>query len=164
MARWRDTKSGKQTLSKETSSSQTKKNIEISASLLSRSKAMVTDTFMIIMPIMYIVVYLVMGSGEMFSQNILLGWSMILIPYMIITILFLMIKGQTPGLKAYELKIVTSIEHKKLDIYTATVRYVIYILSIISIFGIFIPFFREDKKTLQDLVANTTVIVFPNKN
>ncbi len=162
MARWRDTKSGKQTLSKKNLSSQTNEDIEISANILSRAKAMITDTFMLIMPIMYIVVYLIMGSGDMFSKNLLLGWSFILLPYMIITVLFLMIKGQTPGLKAYELKVVTSKNHESLDIYTAVVRYVVYILSILSIVGTMIPFFRKDKKSLQDIIANTVVIDFPN--
>jgi uncharacterized RDD family membrane protein YckC len=164
MARWRDTKAGKQTLkSKKSSSATTQKNLEVSAPLLDRFKAMITDSFMLIMPIMYIIIYLVMGSGEQFSQNMALGWILILLPYGIVTSLFLIFKGQTPGLKAYELKVVKTQTHENLGIFQSVFRYLIFIVCIASIWLMFVPLFRKDKKTLQDLLTKTTVISYPNK-
>lgn len=163
MARWRDAKAGKQTSKQQASSHDEKlENIEVSAPLLGRTKALITDIFMVLMPIMYIVVYLIMGSGDLFSQNMLLGWVLILTPYWIITNLFLVFKGQTPGLKAYELKIVNSNSHDKIGYAKASIRFVIYLFSTITILLMFIPFFRKDKKTVQDLLTNTTVIESPN--
>lgn len=163
MARWRDTKAGKTAKKQPSSQSKpTNPNIEVSAPLISRIKALITDSFMLLMPIMYIVIYLIMGSGDLFSQNMLLGWALILTPYWIITNLFLVFKGQTPGLKAYELKVVNSKTHDNIGYLKASFRFIIYIFSVMSIVLMFVPFFREDKKTLQDLLLNTTVIEFPN--
>ena len=104
-----------------------------------------------------------MGGRELFEQNMLLGWLFILVPYLIITVLFIVIKGQTPGLKAYEIKIVDNRTHENISIFTATLRFLLFVLSIISIIGVLIPLFRKDSKTIQDLLASTAVINYPNE-
>jgi uncharacterized RDD family membrane protein YckC len=162
MGRWRDTKKGKVTLNKHNS---TKLNEidTINATTINRIKAFITDSFMIIMPIMYLSIYVIMGGGELFKQNMMIGWMFILVPYLIITVLFTIFKGQTPGLKAYEIKIVDNRTHENLGIFTATLRFILYILTIISFIGIFIPLFRKDNKTLHDILLSTAVINFPNE-
>ena len=163
MSRWRDTKKGNTTI-KDSKESLNIIEDTINATILTKSKAFVTDSFMVVMPLMYISIYLIMGGRELFEQNMTLGWSFILIPYLIITVLFTTLKGQTPGYKAYEIKVVDNRTHNNIDIFTATLRFIIYILSIISIIGIFIPFFRKDRKTIQDILSSTAVINFPNEN
>jgi uncharacterized RDD family membrane protein YckC len=164
MSRWRDTKKGKIILDEDNNISSDIEEIDtVNATTLSRAKAFVTDSFMIVMPLMYLSIYLIMGGRELFEQNMTLGWMFILIPYLIISVLFTIIKGQTPGLKAYEIKIVDNRTHNKIGIFTATLRFVLYILSIVSIVGIFLPLFRKDNKTVQDILSSTAVINFPNK-
>ncbi|MBT3280889.1 MAG: RDD family protein [Campylobacteraceae bacterium] len=162
MSRWRDTKKGKDT-SKDNTTLSIEEVDTINATLLSRVKAFVTDSFMIVMPLMYLSIYLIMGGRELFEQNMLLGWLFILVPYLIITVLFIVIKGQTPGLKAYEIKIVDNRTHENISIFTATLRFLLFVLSIISIIGVLIPLFRKDSKTIQDLLASTAVINYPNE-
>jgi uncharacterized RDD family membrane protein YckC len=163
MGRWRDTKKGKIILQKDIEVNNLEDEDNINATVLRRTKAFITDSFMLVMPLMYISIYLVMGGRELFEQNMLLGWGFILLPYLIITLFFTVIKGQTPGLKAYEIKIVDNRTHKTISIFTATLRFILYILTIASFVGMFLPFFRKDGKTVQDLLASTAVINFPNE-
>jgi len=50
-----------------------------------------------------------------------------------------------------------------LDFIPAVLRYFMFIVSAISIIGVLLPFFRKDKKTFQDLVMNTSVIIVERK-
>ena len=56
MSRWRDTKKGKDT-SKDNTTLSIEEVDTINATLLSRVKAFVTDSFMIVMPLMYLSIY-----------------------------------------------------------------------------------------------------------
>lgn len=160
MSRWRDAKKGniKPNQKKVKSVQNTPAQDESLASLPSRIKAFITDTFLITTPIVYITIYIIMGSGAGFSENKELGWLIILVVHFIIIMTFWLIKGQTPGLKAYEGKIVDCRSKKSISYLQAFVRYVITFLSIVSIFGMFFPFLRKDKKTIQDFLSNTCVI------
>jgi len=133
------------------------------ASVGDRIKAFITDIFMLMMPIMYIVFYGVMGSREAFAQNLAMGWVYILIPNFIIVTLFLWRTGQTPGAKAYKIKLVDQ-EGNRPSLVAVILRYYIELLSFISILmliGIFIllmPLFRNDKRSLQDILSATHFI------
>ena len=108
MARWRDTKHNKNNLKEDASIKE--KSIQLESSPLStRLRAFLTDTFLITTPILYIVIYLIMGSGEAFSEDRIKGWSIILIVHLLLIIFFWFVKSQTPGLKAYDLKIVDTL-------------------------------------------------------
>ncbi len=160
MGRWRDAKKGKyipkeKTVKVNENSFSDKNNL---ASVPSRIKAFITDSFLITTPIFYITIYFVMGSGDVFSQNKAYGWLLIFTVHFVTIMLFWLIKGQTPGLKAYEGKIVDNSNKGKISILQAFVRYMITTLAILSFFGMFLPFFRKDKRTLQDLLSNTCVI------
>ena len=156
MAKWRDVKQNRIQQNKNESIKKSPKSDL--ASLSSRFKAFITDSFLITMPILYIVIYLVMGSGKEFEQNMALGWSIILVVHALIISIFWLKNGQTPGLKAYELKLVDSKTLSRVSVLQVTIRYLTTLFSIISIFFIFTPFINRDKKTLQDIFSNTIII------
>ena len=156
MAKWRDVKQNRIQQNKNESIKKSPKSDL--ASLSSRFKAFITDSFLITMPILYIVIYLVMGSGKEFEQNMALGWSIILVVHALIILIFWLKNGQTPGLKAYELKLVDSKTLSRVSVLQVTIRYLTTLFSIISIFFIFTPFINRDKKTLQDIFSNTIII------
>ncbi len=159
MSRCRDTKQRKST-PKEEKKEVKKKPItssENQISLSSRMKAFLIDTFLINMPIMYFTIYILFGGGNGFSQNMAYGWLIILGMNFLTVMSFWIIKGQTPGLKAYDGILVGTATRKKISFMQAFVRYMMTLMSILSILGNFLPFMRKDKKTLQDLLSNTYV-------
>jgi len=131
------------------------------ALILLRLKALIVDTFMITMPILYVVIYLVMGDREGFKEHMGQGWLIILVVHMTITIAFWKLKTQTPGMKAYDLYLVdqqTDVQH---SIIKLIVRYVMLQVSILSFFGIFLPLIIKNKKGLHDLISGTCIIYKP---
>ncbi len=154
MARWRDIKQGRVEKNK-----RTQEPIFIPASIPDRLKAFLIDTFMITMPIIYIVIYLVMGSREGFREHMGQGWLYIIIPHMIIVVGLWRFKGQTPGMRAYDIKIVTFHNPKKpITLLQAMLRYILMPISIVSIVGILLPFFRKDRQTLHDILSWSMLI------
>ena len=123
-----------------------------------RFKAFLTDTFLITTPILYIVIYLIMGSGQEFAQNRSLGWGIIFAVHFIVIAIFWLKNGQTPGLKAYDLKLVDAKTGNRVSILQTIIRYSATLFSIISIFFVFTPFVNKEKKTFQDIVSNTKII------
>jgi uncharacterized RDD family membrane protein YckC len=128
------------------------------ATKLNKSKAFLLDSFMLLMPIMYIVFYLLMGSRDMFAQHKVLGWIAILLPLVIVqTVLFFKL-GQTPGFRAYNLYLIDESTGERPSLGIILFRNLCAILSFFSIFGWMMMFFRKDNKTLHDLLSNTAVI------
>lgn len=152
MSRWRDVKQGKRQIKKEKSLPQ----FHIST-ILSRIKAFITDSFMILMPLMYIVFYLIMGSREEFAAHKLLGWLYIFIPHFFIILGFWFFKSQTPGYKAYNIKLVTNTLQKP-SLFQLTLRYVVFFVSFILPAGLLFCFIRKDKKNLHDILSQTMPI------
>ena len=76
------------------------------ASSRSKIKAFLTDAFMLVMPIMYVVFYLIMGGREGFAEHKALGWIYILVPLVIAQTIFMFKTGQTPGYRAYNLTLI----------------------------------------------------------
>jgi uncharacterized RDD family membrane protein YckC len=124
-----------------------------------KMKAFLTDTFMLMMPVMYIVVYLVMGSLQAFSQHRLLGWIYIFVPLVVIQTLFMGISAQTPGYRAYGLKVIDTHTGKKPSWGITLFRNLAAILSALTVIGWLMMFFRKDSRTLHDLLSGTAVIV-----
>ncbi|MFK5881419.1 MAG: RDD family protein [Sulfurospirillum sp.] len=147
--RWRDAKKGKFKHKTEIK----KETLHISP-IINRIKAFLTDAFMIFMPIIYVVFYVVMGSREEFRANMLMGWLCILIPHFIITTLFLYIKNQTPGYKAYNIKLST-FKHTKPTFVQISVRYIVFTITIFAFPLLFIPFFTKQKLGLPDYISAT---------
>ena len=156
MAKWRDVKQNRiQETKVETINKSSRDEL---ASLPSRLKAFLTDTFLITTPILYIVIYLVMGSGEDFAQNRSLGWGIIFAVHGSIILIFWLKNGQTPGLKAYDIKLVDNLTKQRVSVIQVLVRYLTTLFAVVSIFLLFVPFFNKDKKTFQDILSNTIII------
>ena len=157
MSKWRDVKQNRVKEKKSINS-----NIKLPksnlASLGLRLKAFLTDTFLITTPILYIVIYLIMGSGEEFAQNRTLGWGIIFSVHALIILIFWLKNGQTPGLRAYEIKLVDTNTRQRVSVVQVLIRYITTLFAVISIFLLFLPFFNKDKKTIQDIFSNTIII------
>jgi len=121
-------------------------------------KAFLTDAFMLVMPIMYVVFYLIMGGREGFSEHKMLGWVYILIPLIIAQTLFMWKTGQTPGYRAYNLSLIDMETGERPSLFIIVFRNLAAILSLFTFFGWFMMFFRKDHKTLHDLLSATSVV------
>ena len=131
---------------------------ECKSSLFDRFKAFVIDTFMVLMPIMYIVIYVVLGNREGFRENMALGWLIIISTHFISMIVLWSIKIQTPGLKAYDLQLVSK-NHQKPSILQLIIRYFVTLFNMMLLVTLIIPFLNKDRLTLQDLLSQTCIIV-----
>ena len=156
MSRWRDIKQGNKELEKEKESSSSI-SFDSCSSIPSRIKAFIVDMFMIMMPLAYLTTYVFMDGKDDFQGSDEARWT-ISIVYGLIIIFFWIVKGQTPGLKAYSLTLIDAKTREKISPAKAILRYIIFLFSAMSIVLAFLPFFRKDKKTFQDLVSNTLVI------
>ena len=157
MSKWRDVKQNR-VQNKVVNDSKVKSPKSDLASLGLRLKAFLTDTFLITTPILYTVSNLIMGSGEDFAQNRSLGWGIIFAVHASIILIFWLKNGQTPGLRAYEIKLVDSITKQRVSVIQVLIRYVTTLFAVVSIFLLFLPFFNKDKKTIQDIFSNTIII------
>ena len=121
-------------------------------------KAFLTDAFMLVMPIMFIVFYLVMDGREDFAQHKVLGWIWILIPLVIIQTIFMHLSGQTPGYRNYRIALIDDHTGKKPTLFIILFRNISAILSLFTVLGWALMFFRKDNKNLHDLLSATSVI------
>jgi uncharacterized RDD family membrane protein YckC len=121
-------------------------------------KAFITDAFMLLMPIMYVVFYLVMEGREGFAEHRLAGWFYILVPLIIIQTIFMYKTGQTPGYRAYNITLIDENTKKKPSLFIILFRNLAAILSFFTILGWALMFFRKDNKTLHDLLSATAVV------
>lgn len=159
MAKWRDVKQGRVHSKKEANPSLKTSLLPQHASIGLRLKAFLTDTFLITTPIFYVVIYFIMGGGDEFAQNRIMGWSLIFIIHALVILFFWLKKAQTPGLKAYALKLQNSNEQQDITLFQAIIRYIATLFAVISVFLLFIPFFRQDKRSFQDIFSNTYIVL-----
>ena len=158
--RFRDIKQGRVTSVKKKQSLGDDVHAIPYASNFEKTKAALTDTFMLLMPIMYIVFYLVMDGREGFAQHKLLGWIYILVPLILIQTAFMYFgKGQTPGYKAYNLRVVDSQTLEAPPVWALLFRNMLMPLALATVFGWLMMFFRKDHRGLHDLLSQTVVIV-----
>ncbi|WP_456453218.1 RDD family protein [Hydrogenimonas sp.] len=164
MSRWRKVKQGKAqkpgTKDEERGTEKTRTERQCAPVTL-RLKAFLTDTFMITMPILYIVIYLVMGDREGFREHMGEGWLIILAAHFAVTMAFWALKAQTPGMKAYELFLVDAQTGEKPGLVKLVLRYAMMQVGILSFFGIFLPFFLKSRDGLHDLVSGTCIVHRP---
>ncbi len=128
------------------------------ASKAEKTKAFITDAFMLLMPIMYLVVYLVFDGLKDFAQHRVDGWIYILIPNFIVVFLFFWKTGETPGCRAYSIELVDSKTGGKAHPIAIALRYYFELIAIASIVGLVMEFFRSDNKGLHDLLSGTVLI------
>ncbi len=122
-----------------------------------RSKAFITDSFMLLMPIMYIVFYLVMGGREGFAANKILGWVYIIIPLVFVQIAFIAKKSQTPGMRAYNIKVVDAKSLKAPSFGQIVLRQIFAPFSRL-LFGWVLMYLRSDHRQLHELLSGTALI------
>ena len=154
--RFRDVKQGKGKAS--SSEQKSTKSIKHYATAGLKVKAFLTDAFMLLMPIMYIVFYLIMDGREGFAAHKLLGWIAILIPLVIVQTLFMYTSAQTPGYRAYNIKVIDEKTQQRPSLFSILFRNFAAILSLFTIVGWVMMFFRKDSKTLHDLLSATAVV------
>lgn len=146
--RWRDVKNKK--FDKQLNQEQE----ILTISLFLRFKVFVIDMFMIYIPILYIT-YFILGKEGFLNNQIAIFIDTCL--YGIILSLFYSIKSQSPGLKAYNLKLQT-VKNTKLNFPEAFFRYFLFLISGSSIIGLAIAFFRKDKLCFHDIISKTRII------
>jgi uncharacterized RDD family membrane protein YckC len=121
-------------------------------------KAFLTDAFMLLMPILYIVFYLVMDGREDFAAHRVLGWIYILTPLVLLQSTFMYLSGQTPGYRAYNITLIDAKSHNTPSLVKIVLRNALAPLSFATFFGWVMMFFRKDNKTLHDLLSGTTLV------
>ena len=144
--------------------SQTKKQIKEElktkvyyAAYVNRIKAFITDMFMIYAPILYIITYVFMGGKDDFQASQyapLIGVTI----YGLIYSILLAKMGQTPGKRAYTMKVVDVKTKKNISFFRAMLRFVAFLFSATILLGLLLPLYRKDKRALHDLIASTIVI------
>ncbi|ADN09968.1 RDD family protein [Sulfurimonas autotrophica] len=129
----------------------------IYASYPDKIKALITDMFMIYAPILYVIAYVIMGGKDAFQSSQIAPLSGVLLYGLIYAILISKF-GQTPGKKAYNIKVVDDKSLKNISFVRAFVRFVAFLFSATIIIGLLIPFYRKDKKALHDILCHTVEI------
>ena len=122
-----------------------------------RIKSLITDLFMIYAPILYIITYLVLGSKEEFQGSQLaplIAVSLYGLIYAILVSKF----GQTPGKRAYNLKIVDAKTGENIGFFRSAFRFIMFLFTATTLLGLLIPFYRKDNKALHDLICSTLVV------
>ena len=128
------------------------------APITKRLKAFIVDSFMLLMPILYVVFYLVFGSRQGFSEHMLQGWFFVLLPYFIITTLFFARTGQTPGYKAYDIMLIDIRTQQKASLAILSFRFLVWLLSTVTLFLLFIPFIRKDRLGVYDVLSHSAPV------
>lgn len=135
------------------------------ASKANRIKAVITDSFMLVMPLTYIVFYFIFEGREGFGEHKMLGWIYILLPLIIIQILFMAKSkyGQTPGMRAYNLALIDLKTREKPKTGIIVYRQMLSLLSFF-VLGWITMFFRKDCRTLHELLSDTTLRYIPEQD
>ena len=152
MSRWREIKQKKDSQNTQAQ----EQDAQHYAAYVQRIKAFIVDMFMIYVPILYVLTYLVLGGKDEFQDSFaapLVAWTL----YGLIYAALLAKKGQTPGKKAYDLEVVND-DGTHLSFIKAFVRYLLFLFSAAIIVGVLLPLVRKDKKALHDLVLGTKEI------
>ena len=153
--RFRDVKQGKAIIQDKNIKTQNELNLISKASYF---KVLLTDSFMLLMPIMYIVFYLVFGGREGFAEHKALGWIYILVPLTIVEVLFLYFKGQTPGMRAYNIILIsTKDDEKKPSLIQIITRQIFAKISFLLFLWVIILFMKQ-VRTPQDFIAHTALV------
>lgn len=150
--------------------------------LIPRLKAFITDMFLINMPLLYFVVYIIMGDKESFQHNHIVI-TLCEVMYCFILFLFLRFTGQTPGFRYAEIMLCSNTNNDKSKKQSSNEKsikdshsykyaptpnslqlfiYLLVWLIELSFFLWIFSFFRKDKKTLHEIFSQTHIIYKPN--
>jgi uncharacterized RDD family membrane protein YckC len=120
-------------------------------------KGFITDLFMIYTPILYIITYVILNGKEAFQSSAIAQFSGVIL-YGIIYSIFLARAGQTPGKKAYNMKVVDVKTNETLSFFWAFIRFVAFLFSATTLLGLLLPFYRKDKRAFHDLLSGSVEI------
>ncbi|CAA6814004.1 MAG: Putative integral membrane protein [uncultured Sulfurovum sp.] len=127
-----------------------------------KAKAFLTDIFMLLMPLLYLSIYVIFDGLEDVAHHRLEAWGYAMVPFLLILTVFMFKdEGRTPGARAQSLKVINFHTLDKPSLFSIVFRNVMLLFSLfIPIFWL-IPFFRKDKRMLHDFLSATCVIVDP---
>ncbi len=137
--------------------SKTEESSLIYASYPEKIKAFITDLFMIYTPILYITVYAILGSKEEFQGSNLAPFVAVML-YGVIYAVLISKFGQTPGKKAYDIKVVSQESGDNLTFLQAFVRFISFLFGVTILIGVFFPFYNKQKRSLHDYIAKSVEI------
>lgn len=151
--RWRDVRQGR--IAPEIPES-APVDSRLGAPYITRVKAQIVDTFMLYMPLLYFITYVVIGQAAEFRES---QWAPLLAVtlYGVISAILTSFLGQTPGHKAYKIKVVNA-KGERLGFWLALWRFGLFLFSACLLFGIALPFLRREQSTLHDWILGTRVI------
>lgn len=121
-------------------------------------KAFITDMFMIYAPILYVLAYVVMDGKDEFQAS-QMAPLIAVCTYGLIYATLISKFGQTPGKKAYAIKVVDDKTYKNISFIRACLRFIAFLFSATIVIGLIIPWYRKDKKALHDIICSTVEIV-----
>ena len=127
------------------------------ANSVDKIKAFITDMFMIYAPVLYLIAYVVMDGKDEFQASQLAPLVGVTI-YGLIYATLISKFGQTPGKKAYTMKVVDETTHEHISFIRALWRFIAFLFSATILLGLFTGLYRKDKKSLHDILAKTIEI------
>ena len=134
------------------------KAVVMYAKVPDRIKAFIVDMFMIYTPIIYIVVYLVMGSKNAFMDSQIAPLVVTLL-YGIIDAAFISISGQTPGKKAYLIEVVDQKSHTKISFLRALCRFFFFLVAAAPfLLGLLTVFTNKKRQAFHERVCGTITL------
>lgn len=128
------------------------------ASKSDRFKAWVVDSFMIMTPIVYAVIYLYAGGREGFAHQRATGWLLVVLISSLAYALFWSKSAQTPGQRAYDLKVVQMQSGAEPTFFISLFRALLMWLGAALFVGVLLFLFRRDGQSLQDILSATVVV------
>lgn len=117
-------------------------------------KAFITDMFMIYAPILYLLAYVIMSGKDAFLDSQMAPFIAVSI-YGVIYAFLISKFAQTPGKKAYNLKVLDAKSGKNISFLRALLHFVAFLFSATILLGLLFGLYRKDKKGLHDLIAST---------
>jgi len=139
----------------------------------SRALGLITDIFMIGLPISLLIIFLfgydqthTAGGMDVLLHNKEalknppnpIGSLTQLLLFMSITVVLWHKSGQTPGKKMAHTRVVDATTLENAPYWKLILRFIGYFISLITLVGFFIGLLRRDKRTLHDLLSGTAVI------
>ena len=131
-----------------------------------RVKAFITDSFLLAMPLFYIVIYLIfdgLKGADGVEGHRFLAWMYVLIPLGLLVSIFYVKTGQTPGMKAHMLKVIDNKTKEKPNFLLAILRFFFFNVALFSIFGLLMSLFRKDGRGLHDMLSGTSILKVPDE-
>jgi len=133
------------------------------ASLGVKAKAFLTDVFMLLMPMLYISIYLLHDGLKDVAVHRLEAWGYAIVPFLILLTLFMLKdEGRTPGARSQGLKVIEFHSLANPSLFSILFRNFTLLFSLFIPIFWFVPFFRKDKRMVHDLLSATCLIVDPN--